>query len=98
MRTPLVQGNPIFLLMAKIIDPKILCHDSRHASFSIVPRVMKKARSWRRLESSVGVLGLRKCDKIRNFHRKKVCAPSESERRSAIIKFCLFHAKSYEKN
>ncbi len=59
----------------------------RHASFPIVPRVMKNARSWRRLESLVGVLTLRKFDKIRNFHRKKVCAHPICKTRTAIIKF-----------
>jgi hypothetical protein len=28
MEIPLVQGNLIFLLIAKVVDPKILCHDS----------------------------------------------------------------------
>jgi hypothetical protein len=60
---------------------------SRHASFPIVPRVMKKARSWRSLESSIGVLRLRKCDKIRNFHRKQMCAHPICKTKSAIIKF-----------
>jgi hypothetical protein len=73
-------------------------HNIRHASFSIVPRVMKKARSWRSLEFSVGVLRLRKCYKIRNFHRKKVCTPSKCESRSAIIKFQKYSIqKSWKK-
>jgi hypothetical protein len=37
--------------------------------------------------SSVGVLRLRKCNKMRYFHRKKVHTPSNSDTRSAIIKF-----------
>ncbi len=60
---------------------------SRHASFPIVPKLMKKVRSWRSLESLVGVLRLRKCDKMRYFHRKKVCAHLICKTRSAIIKF-----------
>jgi hypothetical protein len=48
---------------------------------------VSKSRPWRSLESSVEILRLRKCDKIRNFHRKKVRTPSICERRSAIIKF-----------
>jgi hypothetical protein len=69
---------------------------NRHASFSIVPRVMKKARSWRSLESSVRVLRLRKCDKIRNFHRKQVCAHPICKTKS--LNFKNIQAKNHEKN
>jgi hypothetical protein len=35
-------------------------------------QMMKKARLWRSLESPVGVLRVKKCDKMRYFHIKKV--------------------------
>jgi hypothetical protein len=46
---------------------------------------MANSRQWV-LESSIGVLRLKKCDKIRNFLRKKVDAPSNCETRSTAIK------------
>ncbi len=69
-----------------------------HASFSIVPRVMKKARSWRSLESSVGVLRLRKCYKIRKFHRIK-CARTRFIRQGRpSLNFNNIPSKNHEKN
>jgi hypothetical protein len=85
----IVNLDEIFYVMKVVgkILVGVFLISNRHASFPIVPRVMKKARSWRSIESSVGVLRLRKCDKIRNFHRKKVCAHPICKTRSAIIKF-----------
>ncbi len=70
----------------------------RHTNFSIVPKLMKKVRSWRSLESSVGVLRLRKFDKIRYFHRKTVCAHLICKTRSAAIKFQLISNQKPRKN
>ncbi len=36
-RIPLIQENPIFLLIAKIVDPKILCHDSPKVLWFVSP-------------------------------------------------------------
>jgi hypothetical protein len=44
---------------------------SRRASFLCFKKNMKKSRQWLVLESSVGVLRLKKCDKTRNFLQKK---------------------------
>ncbi len=59
----------------------------RPVTAALYKKGVSKPRQWRSLESSVIVLRLRKCDKIRNFHRKKVSTPSNSESMSAIIKF-----------
>jgi hypothetical protein len=70
----------------------------RHASFPIEPRVMKKARSWRRLESSVGVLILRKFDKIRNFHRKKFARIRFVRQGRPSLNFKNIPSKNHEKS
>ncbi len=66
--------------------PGILA-DNRRAIFIYIKKFMTKSRQWVVLESSVEVLRLRKCNKIRNHLRKNVDAPSKCEIRSAITKF-----------
>ncbi len=61
--------------------------NSRPVTAALYKKRVSKSRPWRSLESSVGVLRLRKCNKMRYFHRKKVHTPSNSDTRSAITKF-----------
>jgi hypothetical protein len=60
---------------------------NRTVTAALYKKGVSKSRPWRSLESSVGVLRLRKCNKIGYFHRKKVHTSSNSDTRSAITKF-----------
>jgi hypothetical protein len=68
----------------------------RHANPSLIKSDVLKSRQWHGLESSVGVLRLRNCDKKRYFLRKKACTHPICEARSAAIKIQLISIRKAE--
>ncbi len=70
-------------------------YNNRHANASFVKKWCIKSRLWNSIESSVGILRIRKCDNMRYFHRKKVCTHHVSQGRP-LLNSNLFGSEKLE--
>ncbi len=73
------------------------CLINRHANALLVKKWCIKSGLWHSIESSIGVLRLRKCNKMRYFLRKKVCTHHGCKTRSAEIKIRINLVRKTEK-